>query len=275
MALANCPVCLDDDELFVVRVLDTGRKLVGCGRCGQEWEHGEATVKAATLRNSFSDMKARFPRPQDVDPAVLARVAALKAEFLHTTPEPDPRVAPYWATYQQVFSREGLSTCDPQLLKDFANSEVGAHSGNQATFNSAWNELGAAAAADRTRRTVDYLLHGPDSVPLEDRLTQLLNGEKAFSMPGFKEALLTRVLCVVQPDRFLSILKYTTEAGGKREIAQAVFQLDLPVPENVNWTLGRLILWSNDVLRVLVGEGFQSQQHAAAFLWWAKDQPRS
>ncbi|MFJ8114273.1 hypothetical protein [Streptomyces sp. NPDC096132] len=52
-----------------------------------------------------------------------------------------------------------------------------------------------------------------------------------------------------------------------------VYGLELPAPESVNWTLGRLILWSNDLLRALVGEGFANQQHSAAFLWWAKDQP--
>jgi hypothetical protein len=91
-------------------------------------------------------------------------------------------------------------------------------------------------------------------------------------MTGFKEALLTRALCVMYPDRFLTILKYTTEAGGKREIARMVYGLELPAPESVNWTRGRLILWSNDLLHALVGEGFANQQHAAAFLWWAKDQ---
>ena len=41
----------------------------------------------------------------------------------------------------------------------------------------------------------------------------------------------------------------------------------------MNWTRGRLILWSNDMLRELVGDGFTNQQHAAEFLWWAKDHP--
>ncbi|MFB7467698.1 hypothetical protein ACFCZ1_30110 [Streptomyces sp. NPDC056224] len=41
----------------------------------------------------------------------------------------------------------------------------------------------------------------------------------------------------------------------------------------MNWTRGRLILWSNDLLLDLAGEGFTNRQHAAAFLWWAKDQP--
>lgn len=87
---------------------------------------------------------------------------------------------------------------------------------------------------------IEYLLYGPDEVPLEDRPQHLLSGTKPFAMTGFKESLLTRVLCVVQPERFLSILKYTTEAGGKMEIARAVYGLELPAPESVNWTLGRL-----------------------------------
>lgn len=77
-------------------------------------------------------------------------------------------------------------------------------------------------------------------MPLEDRLEQLLSGAKPFAITGFEEALLTRVLCVMDPDRFLTILKYTTEAGGKREIARMVYGLELPAPESVNWTLGRL-----------------------------------
>ncbi|MFJ8489191.1 hypothetical protein ACIRBZ_12610 [Streptomyces sp. NPDC094038] len=78
------------------------------------------------------------------------------------------------------------------------------------------------AAGESTRQTVEYLLYGPDHERLEDRLQQLLAGTKPFAMTGFKEALLTRVLCVVQSERFLSILKYTTEAGGKRETARTV-----------------------------------------------------
>ncbi|MDX2681659.1 hypothetical protein [Streptomyces soliscabiei] len=110
-------------------------------------------------------------------------------------------------------------------------------------------------------------------MPREDRLQQLLDGTQSFAMTGFKDALLTKVLCIIEPDKFLSVLRYTTEAGGKREIARMVYGLDLPTPESVNWTLGRLVFWSNRLLRELVGEGFANQQHSAAFLWWAKDQP--
>jgi hypothetical protein len=89
-------------------------------------------------------------------------------------------------------------------------------------------------------------------------------------MKGFKESLLTKVLCVVDPERYLTILMYTGVAG-KREIARSLWGLELPDPERVDWTIGRLILWSNDLLLALLGEGFRHQQHASEFLWWAKD----
>jgi hypothetical protein len=270
MGLAMCPVCCEDEDIEVVRVLDSGRQLVR-HRCGQEWEHGEVLAQGKRPSHLFNDLKARFPKPEDVEPGRMERANRLKARYLATRPGTDPEVMAYWAKYQEVFSADGLWTCDPQLLKDFANSDVGAHPGNQSMFNSTWNTMGEAAAADSTRRTIEYLLYGPAAVPLEDRLEHLLTGAKPFAMTGFKEALLTKVLCVVQPDRFLPILKYTTDAGGKREIARKVYGLELPAPESVNWTLGRLILWSNDVLRALVGDGFADQERAAAFLWWAKD----
>ncbi|WP_239070743.1 MULTISPECIES: hypothetical protein [unclassified Streptomyces] len=267
-----CPVCSDDEDIELVRTLEGGRWLVK-HRCGCEWEHGEPADPKKRPPSSFNALKARFPKAEDVEPKRLERAARLKAQYLVTRPGFDPEVAAYWKKYQGIFSRDGLWTCDPRALKDFANSDVGAHPGNQAMFNAAWNAMGDTAAAKSTRQTIEYLLRGPDDVRREDRLQQLLNGTKPFAMTGFKEALLTRVLCVVEPERFLSILKYTTEAGGKREIARMIYGLELPAPESVNWTRGRLILWSNDLLHTLVGEGFANQQHSAAFLWWAKDQP--
>lgn len=62
-----------------------------------------------------------------------------------------------------------------------------------------------------------------------------------LGMTGFRESLLTKVLCVMSPQRFLPILIYTSPAGGKREIARAVFGLELPAPETTLRTRGRLI----------------------------------
>ena len=35
--------------------------------------------------------------------------------------------------------------------------------------------------------------------------------------------------------------------------------------------IGRLAIWSNDLLLELAGDGFTSPQHAASFLVWARD----
>ncbi|MBA3250406.1 MAG: hypothetical protein H0T66_08925, partial [Geodermatophilaceae bacterium] len=60
--------------------------------------------------------------------------------------------------------------------------------------------------------------------------------------------------------------------AGKREIAESVYGLVLPPKAATSMTQGRLVFWSNDLLRELVGDGFATQQHASQFLWEAKDQ---
>ncbi|MCW2676370.1 MAG: uncharacterized protein JWR70_1410, partial [Modestobacter sp.] len=120
---------------------------------------------------------------------------------------------------------------------------------------------------------IEYLLYGPESLRLEDRLTHLIDGKKGLGFPSFKESLLTKVLCVVEPERYLPVLKYTSAAGGKKELAKLVYDLDLPPVEKAAWTAGRLVVWSNDLLRSLVGNDIPDLQQAARFLDWAKNQP--
>ena len=197
----------------------------------------------------------------------------LQAEFQLERPEPDPAVEAYRSRYAELFSRDGLRSATPDQLHYFANSDTVAAPGNMSGFNRAWKTQGPDRSADQVRATIEYLLHGPDSLRLEDRLTHLVDGKKGLGFPGFKEALLTKVLCIVEPERFLPILKYSTAADGKKEIAKLVFDLDLPPAEKVAWTIGRLILWSNDLLRTLVGNDIPDLQRAAQFLLWAKAQP--
>ncbi|WP_284292141.1 hypothetical protein [Luteimicrobium album] len=221
---------------------------------------------------TLEQLRERFPGPGDVEPARLARVEQLKHEFLERVqPHPDPAVARHWATYQQIFSADGPVRASPADLKAFANIRLGAHPGNMSVFNRAWNELGDSDAADKLRGVIEYLLRGPRDVPLEDRLTTLITDRDA-GMKGFRESLLTKVLCVVEDREYLPILTYTSPASaGKREVAQDVWGLALPDPHRVTWTIGRLIVWSNRLLLVLAGDGFATVHHAAKFLWWAKD----
>ena len=140
-------------------------------------------------------------------------------------------------------------------------------------FNRAWKTQGQERAAQKVRESIEFLLYGPESLRLEDRLTQLVDGKKV-GFPSFnKEPLLTKVLCIVEPERFLPVLKYTAPTDGKKEIAKLVFDLDLPPAEKVAWTIGRLAVWSNDLLRSLVGNDIPDLQHATQFLAWAKTRP--
>ena len=264
----RCPDCRSLDVDLVQTREDTTRDLL-CLECQHAWVDGEPRTPPVQLDRA-EVMRRRFPAATTVPAETLQRVSQLKEDYLRQHPEPRPDVPAFWATYQEAFSRDGLPHADPQLLKDFANSSVGANPGNMSVFNTAWNDMGPEAAAAKVRASVDYLLYGPTAVPLEDRLTRLITGGDAFGMTGFRESLLTKVLCIVEPDRWLPILKYTGMAG-KREIAQSVYGLTLPDPEAVNWTIGRLITWSNDLLQDLLGEGFVDGPHRAAFLWQAKD----
>lgn len=267
--LVECSNCETDEHVKLVERLTGTQKKLKCSTCGHEWLRGEPARQKVQLP-TLEEIKKRFPKPGDVDPGRLARANELKAEFLRREPEPVPSIAPYWAKYQQVFSSNGLAKADPRDLKDFANSNIGANPGNMSVFNEAWNDMGNDAGAAQVRKAVEYLLRGTSPVDLEDRLTALINDTTSLGMKGFKESLLTKVLCIVYPDRFLTILMYTG-AAGKREIARSLWGLELPDPARVDWTIGRLILWSNDLLLALLGEGFRHQQHAAEFLWWAKD----
>ena len=268
----TCPVCGSGD-LDLVEELADGRRAVRCLDCDHDWIRGESrATPPAPVAATYESLRARFPTADDVRPEARERVEALVAAFLEHTPRSEADNAPYREKYQQIFSEEGLARAAPADSKAFANNTILAHPGNMSVFNAAWNEMGDERAADRLRSTVTYLLRGPDGTRLEDRFTDLVQERHGLGMTGFKESLLTRVLCIVHPERFLPILKYSTAAGGKKEVAAAVFGLELPASEKVSWTIGRLVTWSNDLLNSLLPPVFDDLGHAAAFLWWAKDQ---
>lgn len=272
MALIACPKCNSEDINGTPQA--DSRLLIHCNECGTEWLRGEARRDPGRPAiRTIDSLHAEFPTTLDVRPDVRERVAMLVSEFQLDHPEPDPEVAGYRAKYQELFSREGLSTASPEALLEFATTDTIANPGNMSGLNRAWKTQGQDKAAQKVRESIEYLLYGPESLRLEDRLTQLLDGKKV-GFPSFnKEPLLTKVLCVVQPERFLPVLKYSAATDGKKEIVKLVFDLDLPSAEKSAWTLGRLAVWSNDLLRSLVGNDIPDLQQAAKFLAWAKTRP--
>lgn len=267
----ECPEC-SSAELGLVEVLEDERRRLKCESCGHEWLRGVARVVYKTTA-SIDDLRKRFPSPEDVKPDILDRADLLKQEYLKDHPSSSAQAVEFRERYRRIFSREGLQGAAPQDLKDFANSSLAGNPGNMSRFNDAWNELGEEEGSRRVKDAIEYLLYGPDNTFLEDRLTNLIEGRRGFGMTGFREALLTKVLCMVEPTRFLPINRYTGQAG-KKEIAKWVYDLNLPRQESVSWTIGRLIIWSNDLLLELVGSGFSDTEHAAGFLWWSKDEMR-
>jgi hypothetical protein len=154
-----------------------------------------------------------MPVAGDVHPEALQRSQALKAQFLRANPGGKPGPTEFRRTYQRLFSKDGLAGALPDELKYFANAKGGASPGNMSRFNTEWNRIGADEAARRVRESIDYLLYPTDDSSLEDRLTNLIEGRHNLGMKGFREALLTKVLCVVDPQRFIPILTYTSKAG--------------------------------------------------------------
>jgi hypothetical protein len=273
MALIACPNCSSEDINGTPQA--DSRLLIHCNDCGTEWLRGEARRDPGRPAvQTIDSLHAEFPTAAAVRPDIRERVATLQSEFLLNRPEPDPEVAEYRARYQQLFSREGLSTAPPEDLLHFANSTTIGSPGNMSGLNRAWKTQGPHKAAQKIRESIGHLLYGPESVRLEDRLTQLIDGKKPVGFPSFnKEPLLTKVLCVVEPDRWLPVLKYSAPTDGKKEIAKLVYDLDLPPAAKTSWTIGRLATWSNDLLRSLVGNDIPDLQQATQFLMWAKNQP--
>lgn len=245
--------------------MPNGQTRYACSNCDYAWSAGPV-ILAPTIHTA----RAAFTEMSSVDPARTKRVDELKADFLRNHPKPEPAVAAFWTKYQQAFSESGLDTADPIDLKAFANSSVGANPGDMSVFNTEWNQVGAAEGAGRVREATRYLLYGPEEVPMEDRLTNLLEPGTTLGMKGWKEALLTKTLCVMYPDKYLPIVKYDGMAG-KRQLAAQIWGVQLPAPDATQMTIGRLIVMSNKLLSDLARDGFAHQQHKAQFLWMAKD----
>lgn len=264
VALVMCPLCMEQEDVEVLGVLPDGRQSARCRPCDFAFDYGEARPVAAPRAPRWT--AHGLPSAADVTPDALERVERLKPVFLRRANAGlDPRVPAFWAKYQRVFSEEGLTAASPAELRAFAAGDEGADPGIQSTFLSTFDE-NPEYGAGQVRQMIDHLLRGTGK-PLEDRLTDLIRGKLPFSFQGFKEVLLSKVLAVVHSDRFLTILTYDE----KKKAARKVFGLDLPPYEEAR--IGHQIVWSNDLLLGLAGDGFMHAPHAGEFLWWAQRQP--
>jgi hypothetical protein len=282
MALIVCPLCVREDDIHLIRTLEDGRKEARCDDCDFTFVYGapreEKKPTPAPRKRAapkvhkptvapIAVVARRFPTVEDVELVDSQRAELLKQTFLATVPyEPDQLIARHWTKYRWVFSADGLEKVATADLKYFADNPIGAATGDPTAFDKAWLLLGELECARRIRAVTNHLLRGPGELP--DRLTELADGTFSMAMPGWDEALLTKTLSVADPDRFLPVVTFQE----KKALALAVYGLELPVLDERSLTVGRLAVWSNDLLIELLGDGFQDVHHAAAFLRWAKDQ---
>ena len=277
----NSPLCVREDDVYLLRTLPDGRKEAECKDCDFTFVYGSPTPEPSPAARKSAPRKTttkakpkakvvpprpieyvvrQFPTAADVAPADLERAEALKAEFLTTPYEPDALVASHWTKFRWVFSADGLEKVAISDLKHFADDPIGVSTGDPTEFDKAWVLLGELEGARRVRAVTNHLLRGHGA--LEDRLTDLVDGTVIVAMPGWGEALLTKTLAVADPDRFLPLVTY----AHKRAIASSLYGLELPNPDETSWTIGRLGVWSNDLLLELAGDDFADLHHAAAFL---------
>ena len=150
---------------------------------------------------SVDTLQGEFPSAADVRPDVRERITALEAEYIAQKPDADPDVEGFASRYRELFQKENLSSASPEALLHFATSTTLANPGNTSGFTRAWETAGDDKAADGVRASIEHLLYGPESLRVEDRLTQLVEGKKGLGFPSFKEPMLTKVLAVVEPER--------------------------------------------------------------------------
>jgi hypothetical protein len=311
MALA-CPSC-EEAAAEYVGMADDGRNEMRCTACGHHWLLGAKPVSpravapkpapkaprapagrsaasrtttttrtAATAAPAAPPVAVRFPTLDDVGDEALRRLAALKAAWPRQRPRPDPYAADFRRLHELMFSRAGLPHTEPGQLRDFVTSDVLALSGNTTSFAREWRRLGDRDASRRFRGVVEYLLRGEngedddgdDDLPLPDRFTALAEGRSEHAMGGVREPVLTRILAVARPERFLPVLTVDGGSGGegKRELTRSVLRLELPAVDRGRHTIGRVACGSNDLLVDALGAGFADLDDAAAFLLWAHAQ---
>lgn len=270
MALISCSACSSDDDIHLDGVAPDGARKLRCGECGHAWTANVLSAVPSSTRTPFAMARGRFATSEMVSAERKQRVARLRKQYLRTDTVPAPLPTRPWSDFRPILSREGLAVSSPDELRELATG-TGVRGGSMMVFNRSWRHLGDEEAAARTRASLNYLLHGPEDVPLEDRLTALLDGEVEGAMTGLSEVFYTKVLHIAHPDRFLPILSYGAEGVGKRDLALTVFGLHLPKVDRTSMRIGRLATWSNDLLLELAGTGFRDTHHVATFLGWAKD----
>ena len=275
MALIACPKCNSEDINGTPQA--DSRLLIHCADCGHEWLRGEARRDPGRPAvQTIDSLHAAFPTAADVRLDVRERVAMLSRRVpCSTTAGARPRGRRVPRPLPGAVQPRG--PVDGARPRTCWTSPTPTRSPAPATCPASTARGRPRARTRRrhkVRESIEYLLYGPESLRLEDRLTQLIEGKKgSASRRSTRSRCSPRCSASSSPSASCRCSSTPRRSDGKKEIAKLVFELDLPPAEKVAWTIGRLAVWSNDLLRSLVGNDIPDLQHATQFLAWAKTQP--
>ena len=267
--MVACPRCGEDD-LELVRQLEGTARIIRCRNCGHEWQRGESPAKTLPGGTAEQRVRARFPTAADIPGQRLAALDRLAASF-----EPDvPREeAEFVRRYQGVFSSDRLPIMTTEEFQEFYRSRMVGFLGNAVwVLDQNYNAMDPEDYTGQIQEAIGYLLH-EERGSLESRLTDLIRGRGRIGVKGLKETALTKVLAVMYPESIFPFATYDSPSGGKRQIARKVLGLELPAQDSVDWTIGRLINWSNDLFAEVGRRWFENLRIAARFFWslWKMD----
>ncbi|MFP5325899.1 MAG: AAA family ATPase, partial [Acidimicrobiia bacterium] len=160
-----------------------------------------------------------------------------------------------------ALTEDALGTPDIAALRRLAGPAYGSP-GPQPGFNRLLQD--EATTAQVASWLLD-LLYSQD--PLEARITRALSGPGALA--GVKEAMVTKALAVVDPDRWMPTY-VTTGPVGKRRILE-VLGLPLPPPAA---TIAEEMMDGNDRIRAVLEPYFPDDPWGMqAFAWWLLKTP--
>ena len=271
MALISCPACHSDNDIHLDSITAAGVKIFRCGDCDNTWSPTSLTTLPAFTRTPLEMARGRFANAEMVAPAMTATVKRLKTKYLKAHPVAEDVQVTAWGRYRELLTPQGLVAAAPQDLRELATTGTGTRAGSMSVFSRTWKQLGDEEAADKHA----HLPHLPPPRPRR----AAARGPPHRAHRGRRRRRDARAQGVVphqgaphlEPHRFLPILTYGDEGTGKHDIARAVYGLHLPKPDPTAMQIGRLAIWSNDLLLELAGPDFTDAQHASEFLDWAKD----
>lgn len=140
------------------------------------------------------------------------------------------------------------------------------HPGNQSNLNRYLRENGEPGVR-RLVEAISYVLYGDGDIA--DRLDAVTSEDSERRVFGLGEAVLTKCLSIVSPERWLPLFMYGSSVGkGKKDILEL---LEASLEDVDSLTMGQRAVRSNDALRALTEPLAPDEPWVqAAFLWWLR-----